>query len=53
VASACDVDQRSGRTEQLMPATAVTFGVTNRFDVEQNIRGGVALLGLPDEVIQR
>lgn len=29
---------------QLMPATAVTFGVTNRFDVEQNIRGGVAYL---------
>ena len=29
---------------QLMPATAVTFGVTNRFDLEQNIRGGVAYL---------
>jgi Predicted soluble lytic transglycosylase fused to an ABC-type amino acid-binding protein len=29
---------------QLMPATAVTFGVTNRFDVQQNIRGGVAYL---------
>jgi soluble lytic murein transglycosylase-like protein len=29
---------------QLMPATAVTFGVTNRFDIEQNIRGGVAYL---------
>jgi soluble lytic murein transglycosylase-like protein len=29
---------------QLMPATAVTFGVTNRFEVEQNIRGGVAYL---------
>ena len=29
---------------QLMPATAVTFGVTNRFDTEQNIRGGVAYL---------
>src|SRR5215831_8238332 len=29
---------------QLMPATAVTFGVTNRFDAEQNIRGGVAYL---------
>lgn len=29
---------------QLMPATAVTFGVTNRFEVEQNIRGGVACL---------
>jgi len=29
---------------QLMPATSVTFGVTNRFEVEQNIRGGVAYL---------
>ena len=29
---------------QLMPATAVMFGVTNRFDVQQNIRGGVAYL---------
>src|SRR5713226_306185 len=29
---------------QLMPTTAVTFGVTNRFDVQQNIRGGVAYL---------
>jgi soluble lytic murein transglycosylase-like protein len=29
---------------QLMPATAVTFGVTNRFEAEQNIRGGVAYL---------
>jgi soluble lytic murein transglycosylase-like protein len=29
---------------QLMPATAATFGVTNRFDDEQNIRGGVAYL---------
>jgi len=29
---------------QLMPATAVTFGVTNRFEIEQNIRGGVAYL---------
>jgi soluble lytic murein transglycosylase-like protein len=29
---------------QLMPATAVTFGVTNRFEVEQNIRAGVAYL---------
>ena len=26
---------------QLMPSTAATFGVTNRFEVEQNIRGGV------------
>lgn len=30
---------------QLMPATAVTFGVTNRFEIEQNIRAGVAYLG--------
>lgn len=27
---------------QLMPATAVRFGVRNRFDIEDNIRGGVA-----------
>ena len=29
---------------QLMPATAVTFGVTNRFEVQQNMRAGVAYL---------
>lgn len=29
---------------QLMPDTAVRFGVRNRFDVEDNIRGGVAYL---------
>jgi soluble lytic murein transglycosylase-like protein len=29
---------------QLMPATAVTFRVTNRFEIEQNIRAGVAYL---------
>lgn len=29
---------------QLMPATAATFGVTNRFEIGQNIRGGVAYL---------
>ena len=29
---------------QLMPATAVRFGVRNRFVVEENIRGGVAYL---------
>lgn len=29
---------------QLMPPTAVTFGVTNRFRVQENIRGGVAYL---------
>ena len=29
---------------QLMPGTAAAFGVANRFDVAQNIRGGVAYL---------
>jgi soluble lytic murein transglycosylase-like protein len=29
---------------QLMPATAVRFGVRNRFDIQDNIRGGVAYL---------
>ncbi|MEO5923036.1 MAG: lytic transglycosylase domain-containing protein [Bryobacteraceae bacterium] len=29
---------------QLMPATATTFRVRNRFDVSENIRGGVAYL---------
>ena len=29
---------------QLMPATAVRFGVRNRFRVDENIRGGVAYL---------
>ena len=29
---------------QLMPATAATFGVTNRFEIEQNVRAGVAYL---------
>jgi len=29
---------------QLMPATAAAFGVRNRYDVRQNIRGGVAYL---------
>ena len=29
---------------QLMPATAAAFGVRNRFDVSENIRGGVAYL---------
>lgn len=29
---------------QLMPDTAATFGVTNRFDVAENIRGAVAYL---------
>lgn len=29
---------------QFMPATAIRFGVRNRFDIEDNIRGGVAYL---------
>ena len=29
---------------QLMPATAVTFGVRNRFRMEENVQGGVAYL---------
>lgn len=29
---------------QLMPDTAVAFGVTNRFEIGENIRGGVAYL---------
>jgi len=29
---------------QLMPATALRFGVRDRFDIEENIRGGVAYL---------
>ena len=29
---------------QLMPATAVMFGVRNRFHIEENIQGGVAYL---------
>jgi soluble lytic murein transglycosylase-like protein len=29
---------------QLMPATAIRFGVPDRFNIEENIRGGVAYL---------
>ena len=29
---------------QLMPATAIRFGVRDRFDIEDNVRGGVAYL---------
>jgi soluble lytic murein transglycosylase-like protein len=35
---------------QLMPATAVTFRVTNRFDVSENIRGGVGYLARLNEL---
>lgn len=31
---------------QLMPATAIRFGVRDRFNIEENIRGGVAYLAL-------
>jgi soluble lytic murein transglycosylase-like protein len=34
----------AGGLMQLMPATALRFGVQDRFDIEQNIRGGVAYL---------
>jgi len=29
---------------QLMPRTAVRFGVLDRFDIDENLRGGVAYL---------
>jgi len=29
---------------QLMPATAIRFGVEDRFNIEENVRGGVAYL---------
>jgi soluble lytic murein transglycosylase-like protein len=29
---------------QLMPATAIRFGVRDRFNIEENIRGGIAYL---------
>ena len=29
---------------QLMPRTAIRFGVLDRFDIDQNVRGGVAYL---------
>ena len=35
---------------QLMPATAVAFRVANRFDVAENIRGGVAYLARLNEL---
>jgi soluble lytic murein transglycosylase-like protein len=36
--------KRAAGLMQLMPPTAATFGVTNRFRIEENIRGGVAYL---------
>ena len=29
---------------QLMPATAIRFGVRDRFNIEENIRGGIAYM---------
>lgn len=37
-------DKGAAGVMQLMPATAYRFGVTNRFQIEENIRGGVAYL---------
>jgi soluble lytic murein transglycosylase-like protein len=37
-------DKGAAGLMQLMPATAAMFEVTNRFDITQNIRGGVAYL---------
>ena len=36
--------KRAAGIMQLRPATAVRFGVRNRFQVQENIRGGVAYL---------
>ena len=43
------IDEESGWNPyvglmQLMPQTAVRFGVRNRFRIDENIRGGVAYL---------
>lgn len=37
-------DKGAAGLMQLMPATAVRFGVMNRFEMAQNIQGGVAYL---------
>jgi soluble lytic murein transglycosylase-like protein len=37
-------DKGAAGLMQLMSATAYRFGVTNRFQIEENIRGGVAYL---------
>lgn len=39
-------DKGAAGLMQLMPATALRFGVRDRFDIEDNIRGGVAYLAL-------
>jgi soluble lytic murein transglycosylase-like protein len=40
----------AGGLMQLMPATAVAFRVANRFDVSENVRGGVAYLARLNEL---
>lgn len=37
-------DKGAAGLMQLMPSTALRFGVRDRFNIEQNIRGGVAYL---------
>lgn len=38
---------------QLMPQTAIRFGVRNRFDIDENVRGGVAYLALLNRMFNR
>ena len=40
----CRVEQGAAGIMQLMPGTAIRFGVHNRFRVDENIHGGVAYL---------